>query len=200
MNKIKLVDIVIFILLAILIIFNIKYINLNSEKKEKIVELNQRYSKIKKNILKEKSFLGKKFDLGKYNFKSYRNKKRFSYNFRGGKKYLFLIVVGKANCNSCIGEFAEFSKKIDDKIEIAALVYSPKSHLISRIIKSYNFNYPIYFSDTSKWFDKNNLLIGPTSFLIDIRSRKIINSYFDYKDNNINNKKIYMNSVLRLLQ
>jgi len=200
MNKIKLVDIVIFILLVILIIFNIKYINLNSEKIEKIAQVQQRYSKIKKNILKEKSFIGKKFDLGKYNFKSYRKKKRFRYNFSEDKKYLFLIVVGKANCNSCIGEFAEFAKKIDDKIEIGALVYSHKSYLISRIIKSYNFNYPIYYSDTSKWFDKNNLLIGPTSFLIDIESRKIINSYFDYKDNNFNNKEIYIDSILRLVQ
>jgi len=130
------------------------------------------------NVKSEKNILLKKLlEVDKFNARELlpveiQNKKSDTLLVKiKNSDYAIIIVIGKLNCNFCISEISNLVQRIDCKrVYISAVLYYNKDDYIKKYQEEFMWDYPIISGDFTKWYEKHDLIVGPSIFLVDGKS------------------------------
>lgn len=179
---------VLFVSLAFLFV---RFNSVNNQKKN----IHHEYKELYKHISRESSYEGKEINIREFYLYDGGGK---TFNLNDFKNdYLLLFIVGKVNCIPCVTDFTDIFPMVSKKASIAGLIYEADEKGIQRFILKNNFDYPMYYSESEDWFKKNEMLLGPSVFLVSVKNRKIIKAFINFNRNGVVNKYMFIDFLKR---
>ena len=144
--------------------------------KNKIVSFRLSINEMKKKLNYDEKYIGTqiKIDSG---FRDYRSDSRYdSKKFK--RNFSIYLVLGKINCQPCIGDFIKYLTEIPQKnVDCAIVVCSDDRAMLQTITYESNHTFPVFYTDKLDWFEKYDVVSGPAIFIVERDTQKIVAFY-----------------------
>jgi hypothetical protein len=116
-----------------------------------------------------------------------------------GNPLAVVIVIGKMNCHACIDAFLGALTRIPKKSEIFRVIYpvSTKEDA-ERLEKNFRFHVPYYYGESLSWIEESEIVVGPSAFVIETETGKILASYLGNDVRSVNTTTLFIDYLVRL--
>lgn len=122
---------------------------------------------------RDSSLIGRSILLNESDWVDFVGKERVY--FRGTQSsYLFLIIVTKVSCGVCLNDFEEIFSSKNKNFRTIVLTDSTSNEAVKNIVNEQDPKCSVYVSKNMEWFKTYDLLVGPTSLLIDNRNNRVL--------------------------
>lgn len=144
--------------------------------KNKIASFRLSIQEMSEKVKYDEKFVGKKLFIDAM-FRDYRSGSMYdAQKFK--KHFSIVLVLGKINCQPCIGDFIKYLTEIPQKnIDCAVVVCSDDRAMLQTITYESNHIFPVFYTDKLDWFEKYDVVTGPAIFIVERDTQKIVAFY-----------------------
>ncbi|HDS02238.1 MAG TPA: hypothetical protein ENN72_00845 [Firmicutes bacterium] len=112
-----------------------------------------------------------------------------------------IIIIGKMNCNACVQTFLGALTRAGRKEEIFRVFYPVSNRQdAERLERSFLFQVPYYYGDILPWLEEKKIEVGPTVFVIEKDTGKILASYCGNDVRSISMTSLFVDYLVRLFE
>lgn len=110
-----------------------------------------------------------------------------------------VIVIGKMNCHACTDAFLGALTRISKESEIFRVIYpvSTKEDA-EQLEKNFRFHVPYYYGESLAWIEESEIDVGPSAFVIETETGKILASYLGNDVRSMNTTILFIDYLVRL--
>lgn len=122
------------------------------------------------------------------------------YNIQKNKKaYRIIVVVGKLNCNSCVSEIRELLMNLSQQeMHVFTVLYTTSDESLERFKEKFAWDFPIISGDLTEWYEEHDLIVGPSIFLVDGKTGKVLNCLINASDDVGGRKRAFYDFLERM--
>ena len=150
---------------------------------------------ILKNHKKTDYFLGARLDVNSSNLKE----DIFHNTYLSKKNYLLFLVIGKLNCNSCVTEIRDLLLNLSQQeMHVFTVLYTASDESLQRFKDKFAWDFPIVTGDFTEWYEEHDLIVGPSIFLVDGKTGKVLNCLINASDDFGGRKRAFYDFLERM--